>query len=106
MLMLESVNGCPVVYYRAIDGHPVPYKVTIQRRILTPDGEEYEDGGSEWATVSVGDVLDQIVLNGPVAAWLRDKTRVDCSPARFIGRDRSEPAYLWNVNAASTEGLG
>ncbi|MDL1863276.1 hypothetical protein FBR04_19935 [Betaproteobacteria bacterium PRO7] len=99
VLRLESVNNSPVVEYRAIDGHPVPFQVTIQRRTLTPDGDECDDGGSQWETITIGDVLDQLALDGPVAAWLRDETRVDCSPGRLLSYpDRAAPAYLWNVN--------
>lgn len=97
---LDSVNGSRCVEYRAVDGHPVPYQVTIQRRLLTQDGQEYIDGGSEWQTISIRDVLAQLQLDGPVAKWLRAKTRVDCSPIRFARyADLDEPAYLWNVNA-------
>lgn len=99
VLTLPSVNNCPVVEYRDIDGHPVPYQVTIQRRSLRPDGREWIDGASEWRTITVGDVLDQLALDGPVARWLRTRTRVDCRACRFFFVHRSDPAYLWNVNA-------
>jgi len=83
MLTLRSTNGSPTVQWRDIDGHPVPYMVTIERRVLTPEGEEYRDGSSDWETVLISDVLEQLRLRGPVAEWLREQTRVDCSPARF-----------------------
>lgn len=100
VLTIPSVNGSPIVEYRDIDGHPVPYMVTIQRRMLTPDGDEYLDGASEWRTITIGEVADQIRIDGPVAEWLRSRTRVDTSPRALIasgGRDK--PAYLWNANA-------
>lgn len=101
VLTLPSVNDSPIVEYRAIDGHPVPYKVTIQRRMLTPDGEEY--GASElsqWHTVTVDEIIDQVRLDGPVAEWLRSRTRVDTSlRALSASGGRSDPAYLWNINA-------
>lgn len=99
-LRLESVNGCPVVEYRVIDGHPVPYMVTVQRRKLTPDGGEYQYPESEWETVRIRDVLEHLQRDTPVAEWLRTKTRVDCSPERFARyADLDESAYMWNVNA-------
>jgi hypothetical protein len=99
-MKLESVNGSPIVEYRDIDGHPVPHQVTVQRRVLTPDGEQYRDGESEWRTITIREVLDQLQLDGPVARWLREETRLDCSPVRFLQYDDlSAPAYLWNVNA-------
>jgi hypothetical protein len=100
MIRLESVNGSPVVEWRAIDGTPIPYQVTIQRRMLTPDGDEFIDGGSEWSTVSIREALEQLRLNGPVADWLRNSTRVNCAPQTFARyRDMNDSAYLWNVNA-------
>jgi hypothetical protein len=101
-LQLESINGCPVVEYRDIDGHPVPYMVTIQRRYLRADGGEFRDGGSEWATITVAALLALLAFDGPVARWLREDTRVDCSTARLVALargDQDAPAYLWNVNA-------
>jgi len=100
VLVLESVNGSPEVQYRDIDGHPVPYMVTIRRRQLTCRGEEYLDGASQWQTVSMGDVLDRLRLGGSIADWLRSETRVDCSASRLLEySNTSAPAYLWNVNA-------
>ncbi len=98
---LASVNGSPTVEWRAIDGAPVPYMVTIQRRVLTSAADEYDDGGSEWETVTVGDVADQIALDGPVARWLREQTRVDCRAViRALSHGgRDIPAHLDNVNA-------
>lgn len=99
-LRLESVNGSPVVEYRAIDGHPVPFKVTIQRRALTPDGEEYIDGASDWQTITISDVLEQLKIDGPVAEWLRTQTRVNTSPVSILKSGHAQDAaYLWNVNA-------
>lgn len=104
VLRLEAVNNSPIVEYRAIDGHPVPFQVTVQRRMLTPDGDEYLDGASEWRTVTVGEILDQLQQDSPVASWLRDKTRVDCRMSTLLGYSRSAPAYLPNVNADSGKG--
>lgn len=94
VLRLDSVNGSPIVEYRDID------MVTIQRRTLTPDGDEYRDGASQWGTITIGDVLAQLRLNGQVAEWMRTRTRVDCSPKCFARYpDLTDSAYLWNVNA-------
>lgn len=99
-LTLRSVNGSPTVEYRARDGEPVPYMVTIERRALTPTGREYRDGSSQWAVVTIADVTAQLRLDGQVARWLRKSTRVDCSAARMrTYADPQGPAYLWNVNA-------
>lgn len=99
-LRMESINGGPVIEYRALDGHPVPYKVTVQRRELTPDGDEYRDGASQWCTITLREVIAQVELNGPVAEWLRTQTRVDTSPrALMASGDLDDSAYVWNVNA-------
>ena len=97
-LTLRSINGSPTVEWRALDGEPVPYMVTIQRRELTPDEREYLDGASEWRTVRVREVQHQLRLDGPVARWLAKRTRVDCSRMDQYA-DPDGPAYLWNVNA-------
>ena len=97
---LESVNGCDTVEWRNIDGAPVPYMVTIQRRRLDADGNEYDDGASDWETVTAGDVAEQIRLDGPVARWLRESTRVSLPAALALGaRAPDAPAYVDNVNA-------
>ncbi|MEW5882411.1 MAG: hypothetical protein AB1761_18475 [Pseudomonadota bacterium] len=100
VLRLESVNNSPVVEYRAVDGHPLPGRITIQRRTLRPDDDECDDGRSRWVTISIGDVLDQLALDGPVAAWLRNEVRVDCSPEQMLTYpdEPGAPAYLWSTD--------
>ena len=89
VLHIPSINGSPVVEYREIHGHPVPYTTTIQRRTLTRDGEEYRDGASDWSTITVRDVLGQLQLSGPVAYWLRNLTTCDLGPT--TGRAERAP---------------
>lgn len=62
-LTLRPVNN-PQVEYRARDGEPVPYMITIERRILTPDGDEYPDGWSGWEVVTIDEVARQLLLEG------------------------------------------
>lgn len=92
-----STNDGAVVQYRDIDGHPVPTKVTIQRRVLTADGEEFRDGASEWKTCTVADIVAQVNSRGPVANWLAGDTRVDLT--RLGEYPNDAPAYLWNFDA-------
>jgi hypothetical protein len=95
---MDGVNGSCTVEWRAIDGAPVPYMVTIQRCELTLAGDEYDDGGSDWETVTIGEIMRQLALSGPVSAWLRESTRVDCDAVSSMEAQRDEPAYLRNVN--------
>ena len=93
-LRLDSVNGSPVVEYRTLGNQPVPYTVTVQRRALTADGGEYRDG-SEWHTVTLGDVASQMRLGGPVGAWLAKQGVTMASVVRAVGPGfSSEPAYV------------
>jgi len=97
VITIPSTNDGSVVQYRDVDGHPVPFQVTIQRRILTADGEEFRDGASEWTTCKVADIVAQVNRHGPVANWLASDTRVDLTR---LGEYPSDvPAYLWNFNA-------
>jgi hypothetical protein len=98
IMTVHSANDGAVVQYRDVDGYPVPFQVTIQRRILTPDGEEFHDGASEWATCTVRNVIAEVDGHGAVAAWLALDTRVDLN--RLDEYPADAPAYLWNRNAA------
>ena len=98
MLRLDSVNGGPVMEYRAISNQPVaPYAVTVQRRALSPDAEKLRDLGrsSEWRTVRLLDVVDQMRLCGPVAEWLIAVgiSRASVVPA-VAPNSPSAPAYI------------
>ena len=97
VMTIPSTNDGAVVQYRDIDGHPVSFQVTIQRRVLTADGEEYRDGASEWTTCKVADIVAQVNFRGPVAHWLASDTRVDLT--RLGEYPSDAPAYLWSFNA-------
>jgi hypothetical protein len=97
VMTIPSANNGAVVQYRDIDGYPLPFQVTIQRRILSADGEAFRDGASEWTTCRVADILSQVNHHGPVAHWLASDTRVDLT--RLGEYPRDAPAYLWNFNA-------
>lgn len=77
LLAHHGGTGSPAVIYRQMQGHPVPYTTTIQR-----EGE----------TLTVGDVLHQLALDGPVAYWLWYHTVADLDRVRMMPPD--EPAYL------------
>jgi hypothetical protein len=97
VMTIPSTNDGAVVQYRDIDGHPVSFQVTIQRRVLTADGEEFRDGASEWTTCKVADIVAQVNFHGPVAHWLASDTQVDLT--RLGEYPSDAPAYLWNSNA-------
>ena len=97
VITIPSTNNGSVVQYRDVDGHPVPFQVTIQRRLLTPDGEEFCDGASEWTTCRVVDIVAQVNHHGPVANWLASNTQVDLTRLGEYPGDAH--AYLWNFNA-------
>ena len=87
---LHSVNGSPVVEYRAVDGADL---VAIQRRTLTPAGKRWMGDASDWRTLTVAEAAAQIRLDGPVAHWLREHISMDGLMHQMIA-DPDGPAYL------------
>jgi hypothetical protein len=86
VLVMEPVNGSPRVEWRALHGQPVPYTATIQR-----NGD----------TVSMRELGQQIMLDGPVAYWLRYYTAVDV--AAVLREDPNEPAYAPELEYADQQ---
>lgn len=100
ILTLPGVNGSSTIEYRASHNYPVPYIVTIERRILTPTGREYRDGSSRWRVTNIAHLQVQIQLDGPVAKWLRNTSQVGCSIEQILNHSNPNGlAHLWSVNA-------
>jgi hypothetical protein len=91
-LTLPSADGASAVEYRALDRFPEAHLITIQHRTLKPGGDKYRAG--EWRTMRAGDVCREVLLNGPVAQWLRAETRVDLRLGRLAAYADEEPAHL------------
>lgn len=68
--VLDSVDGCPRVEFRFCDSSLG--RVLVRRRLL-PDGQEYDDGTSDWLVVPQSDVLYHVSRRTPVGEWLMER---------------------------------
>jgi hypothetical protein len=81
ILMVESINGSPVHQVRITEAGP-------EYRYLTPDGEEYREGGSDWHLYSVDEMHRQVELGTPLKDYLQ--RHIDWSVTTFDGAPRRE----------------
>lgn len=100
---IDRFNGEPICQVSALDHHPRPGFVTLNYRELDAHALLMPDGGSDWRTLTVGEVLTMLAAGDARAAWLREYTSIDlAAPALTCPTDLSAPAQLPRRDHAPT----